>query len=456
MRGTSGDASADASGGPSNDASGNAPGKAPGKASGKASGNTSATTSGSARWRRWAARLALAACSLCAAACGALVLAGPGSTPEAVAAAPVVSPAGWQFRFLGEQRLRWRLPFQDTPVGGLSGIDYDPAADLFYLISDDRSERAPARFYTARLALSAAGFAGVQLQSVVFLRQADGRTWPARPHPDAVDPEAIRFDPVRRAVLWTDEGQRSVSLLERRFGDTVLADPRLRLADLQGGERAAFARLPHLRMQEAEQGPRGNLTFEGLARVPGDGSLWLSMEGPLWQDGPLADAGRGALLRFTHLDGDPGARTGVLGQYAYRTDPWPQRPLLPGAFVEHGVAEILALSATRLLVLERSYALGRGFSARLFEARVAGASDVRDLPSLAGREIRLLDKRLVFDFASLQLPHLDNIEGMSWGPDLPGGKRTLVFVSDDNFNLFQVTQLLAFEVAVPPDTAPQP
>ena len=39
---------------------------------------------------------------------------------------------------------------------------------------------------------------------------------------------------------------------------------------------------------------------------------------------------------------------------------------------------------------------------------------------------------------------LDNVEGMTFGPDLPDGRRTLVLVSDDNFSESQVTQFLAF------------
>ncbi len=34
---------------------------------------------------------------------------------------------------------------------------------------------------------------------------------------------------------------------------------------------------------------------------------------------------------------------------------------------------------------------------------------------------------------------------MAWGPRLPNGRRSLVVVSDDNFNPSQVTQFAAFE-----------
>jgi len=47
------------------------------------------------------------------------------------------------------------------------------------------------------------------------------------------------------------------------------------------------------------------------------------------------------------------------------------------------------------------------------------------------------------------LKKLDNTEGMTFGPRLPNGNRTLVFVSDDNFRASQITQFLAFELTEP-------
>ena len=49
-------------------------------------------------------------------------------------------------------------------------------------------------------------------------------------------------------------------------------------------------------------------------------------------------------------------------------------------------------------------------------------------------------------FASFPaLTRLDNTEGMCWGPTVPNGNRTLLFVSDDDFNPLQITQFLAFQ-----------
>ncbi len=62
----------------------------------------------------------------------------------------------------------------------------------------------------------------------------------------------------------------------------------------------------------------------------------------------------------------------------------------------------------------------------------------------------ILAPKLVADFDTVGLSRLDNTEGMAWGPTLAGrdgkpGNRTLVCVSDDNFNPAQVTQFVAFE-----------
>ena len=42
--------------------------------------------------------------------------------------------------------------------------------------------------------------------------------------------------------------------------------------------------------------------------------------------------------------------------------------------------------------------------------------------------------------------YTDNIEGVTFGPTLPNGHKTLLFVSDNNFTAIEKTQLLLFEV----------
>ncbi|MEY2917694.1 MAG: hypothetical protein RIS73_1408, partial [Bacteroidota bacterium] len=60
-------------------------------------------------------------------------------------------------KFLGEYDIPYNLKYKATTVGGLSGIDYDVKHNLYYLICDDKSEKNPARFYTAKIFVTKKG-----------------------------------------------------------------------------------------------------------------------------------------------------------------------------------------------------------------------------------------------------------------------------------------------------------
>ena len=63
-----------------------------------------------------------------------------------------------------------------------------------------------------------------------------------------------------------------------------------------------------------------------------------------------------------------------------------------------------------------------------------------DLPKM------LTSMELPLDLRTLGIP-LDNVEGMTLGPTLPDGRRSLVMVSDNNFAASQFTQFLLFAVS---------
>jgi hypothetical protein len=65
---------------------------------------------------------------------------------------------------------------------------------------------------------------------------------------------------------------------------------------------------------------------------------------------------------------------------------------------------------------------------------------------LQGAAYQPAKKRLILNLNESNLPYVDNLEGIAWGPLLANGHNSLVLVSDNNFNATQVTQLLAFEV----------
>lgn len=41
---------------------------------------------------------------------------------------------------------------------------------------------------------------------------------------------------------------------------------------------------------------------------------------------------------------------------------------------------------------------------------------------------------------------IDNIEGVTFGPTLANGKRSLIFIADNNFNPLEKSQVFLFEI----------
>jgi hypothetical protein len=92
---------------------------------------------------------------------------------------------------------------------------------------------------------------------------------------------------------------------------------------------------------------------------------------------------------------------------------------------------------------------------RIYRISLEGATDVSGMDSLRGRTFTPVRKSLLLDLSkvkglSRELAALDNFEGMTLGPSLPDGSRTLLIVSDDNFNPRQRTAFLLFRL--PPDS----
>lgn len=349
-------------------------------------------------------------------------------------------------RFIGEKQIPFNENFEGTTVGGLSGLRYDSKSDTWVMISDDRSNYNPARFYNARLNYDIQGFHSIQLTGVNFLKQADGSVYPNQTqyttHSGEVpDFESINIDPLDGSIWYASEGDRSLGL-----------NPFMKHAT-RDGQYLSTLPLPEIFKVSPTQeiGPRNNLSFEGSTFAPDGKSLWVAMEGPLYEDGPIPTTNSGGLSRITQYDREGN----VLGQYAYPIDLIPVTPA-PGKYADNGVSEILAVNNHELLTIERSGVQGEDGSfknhIRIYEIDLHGASDISNIDSLQESKFKPVKKRLILDLNTLGLTKLDNIEGISWGPKLANGNDSLVLVSDNNFNSSQVTQFLAFEVL--PNKAP--
>jgi hypothetical protein len=327
------------------------------------------------------------------------------------------------------------IVFQGGGYGGISGIDYDPRSDRWAFISDDKSERGPSHVFLGRLDVRSGGPCGPKLETMIPLRREDGKTFPDRKAgTEAADGESVRFDPQGQDLVWATEGD-----FDHGYPPAV----RRMKADGTPIERLVVP--DALSFHEGGRtGARKNATVEGLSWSVDGRFVWISMEWPLVQDGPIPSVKDGGLARLTRLD-----RAGkVLAQYAYRLDP--VQVASPVGVNDNGISEILTLDDRRLLVLERSAEKGRdgrySYHIRLYVADVAKAQDVSKVESLAVTPVRPVDKRLLLNFDSLGV-RTDNLEAMAWGPRLRDGTRTLVLASDDNHDANQINQILVLRFA---------
>ncbi len=356
----------------------------------------------------------------------------------ALGALAIVGDASAQLRYLGQQIVPTGHRFERTEVGGLSGLDFDPRAGQFYAVSDDRSRDA--RFYTLTLDLTrfnrqlAPGMAGVRFTGVYTLLDRDGKRFERR----SVDPEAIRLHPTAGTLLWSSEGDPRKDVA-----------PFVREMTADGQPVREFA-LPAQFLAAAgrARGVRYNLAFESVAVTPSGERVLAATENALAQDGPKASRRQRSDCRVLAFDHDSGR---LLGQYVYRVDRVAAPSILPNGLETNGLVELLAVDEDLFIAVERSYSAGSRLSIRLYLTRTAGASDVSVLDSLVDASYTPMEKELLLDLSTLTIDDgsslwLDNIEAISFGPRLPNGNRTLILLSDNNFQNSQQTQFLAFEV----------
>lgn len=131
--------------------------------------------------------------------------------------------------------------FKDTPVGGLSGLTYDsqhrsdttPGAERFYALSDDRSEFAPARFYTLGVLLNRTDSEGVRIEKVevedvTFLVDENDKPFAS----GSLDPEGIALS-AKGTIFVASEGvpSRGVMPFIREFDLTGQPQQRLRIPE---------------------------------------------------------------------------------------------------------------------------------------------------------------------------------------------------------------------------------
>jgi len=293
--------------------------------------------------------------------------------------------------------------FQGTTVGGLSSITYDRRHGVYYMLSDDPSMFQPARFYTVRLDVEDGRLTDgdVAFEAVTTLLAPGGAAYP----PQSLDPEGLVLTKARQLIL-TSEG----------FADRLI-DPFVRRYALDGSFQGSLP-VPEAFLPNAAhtRGVRPNLGFES-AGVHGR-DLFTATENALVQDGPAATTANGSPARILRYDLHSGR---LERQWVYETDPVAEPPVPATAFSVNGLVELLPLDREHLIAMERSFSVG-----------APGTGNTIKLFDVTLRRDGTASKRLLLDLDDLGIP-LDNVEGLTFGPRLDHGQRSLVLVSDNNF-----------------------
>lgn len=302
--------------------------------------------------------------------------------------------------------LAWADFPKSEPRGAeLSGIAWDSATNTLYAITDDRPQIIPIR--------PSAGY----------------QTWTFG-EPIAV---SIPIEWDGEGIVLTPDG----FIISNEFGPSIFE------LDRAGGTAGEVTVPAHFTRILRNRG------FEALALSPEGRYLFTANESPLEGDGPQPSADTGGLVRILRID-----RTmGTAAEYAYRTDPIP----VAGEGADRGVVEMVALSATELLVMERSFIPDFGNNVRIYRVGIGAAADVLSIDNLTDAT-PVVAKTLLVDLADLDdsaFPEprqpqpnkiLDNFEALALGPVLPDGRRILFVVSDDNKRDTQTARILVLAV----------
>ncbi len=358
--------------------------------------------------------------------------------------------------FLGEKIIASGSTFSGTTIGGLSGIDYDREKNSFYAISDDRSRDA--RFYTLNMDIDRNGINAVNFTNVTNLKDIGNQPFAQ----SSLDPESIRFNAARDSLFWTSERNQN-------------GDPWVREMKLDGSFVKELNTPSKFKPSTGTGiGVSNNRAFESLTFSLDGSKVFTATEQALVQDDSLANTQKGSKVRILELNtvsGDTGVSPSYRAEYVYEVGPVSKGD--DQGFEDNGLVELLALNNGNLLSVEREFVAGVGNTIKVFEVDLTGAEDVSGKQALDGTE-QAATKELLLDFDELDLllgrdnefsylnSALDNIEGVTFGPEIDGFE-TLIFVSDDNFNAFddgidgngddQFTQFLAFKITpvpVPP------
>lgn len=339
------------------------------------------------------------------------------------------SDSAYKLNFLDEYVIPAKTYYKNVEIGGLSGIDFKN--DTLYLI-DDRSTKPI--IYSLKWKAY-----GSKIYKLTFLNSINLKETDNVFRKKSMDLESIRIG--KKNNFWlSSEGNINAS-----------KNPSIFQIDTDG-KFLKEMQLPSYFEVGGNNSPISNRVFESISWGFKNKNLWVATELPLQYDGKIPQLWKTySPVRFTKFNTITGEAE---LQFTYNLDRVVRIPFLP--LYVNGITEILHLNQNEFLVVERSFSAGRGKKSnriKLFLANYKETTNTLTKEKLNKRDhIVSAKKELLLDFKKIrkQLPskRIDNIEGLCFGPTLANGNKTLLLVSDNNFNSFgdQITQIIWLEL----------
>jgi hypothetical protein len=333
-------------------------------------------------------------------------------------------------------------------LGGFgSAIAYTGQGNKYLLLPDrgpgDGANSYSCRFHLAEITVSTPGKIDFKLLKTTLLKTPEGNLLTGLSKD--FGPSGSRFDPEGIRVL-----KNGSILISDEYGPSVW------LFDSTGKLKHKFLipekfliqnKSDHAEKEFPPFNKKGRLTnkgFEGIA-ISSDQKKWLaSLQGSLIQDRNPTDQNlktNGDNLRFleTSIDGKH------LREIVYKMES-----------AKNGVNEILAIGEEDYLVLERDGDAGEsaGFK-KIFRISTKNATDVSNILELPAPMLPVgivpVTKTLFLDLLDPKfgLKGKDfpaKIEGLTFGPDLPDGRKLLIITTDNDFKPDEPTWIYAFAV----------
>lgn len=299
------------------------------------------------------------------------------------------------FEFQNKVVFPGETKFENTLFGGISGLAFDEKSQTLFALSDDRGEHGEPRLFEFSTTV-VDGKLVLKFSKIVYLKAPQKR----------VDYEAIALLPSGN-LLVSSEGDQNFK-------------PRIAPEILEFSRDGKFIRnwdIPTDWIPDAagklKSGVRNNNGLEALALSPNKDLLFVAPEDTLVQHnqkihGRMYNNGKPNVVCELELN-----------------------PANKG--FAHGISEAIWKTDQELWVLERS-----------IRSDLSGVAEIYQIP--IGADGSCGPKKLLADLAK-NSSKLSNFEGMTWGPTIKSGFRSLIVVSDNNFVLNLPTEFYLFLIS---------